>query len=108
MLESLKVEFQILSNAIICMCLRNQIIQEDAVIIDSKSDCQYVNKSGKIQIHKGINKVVNHQLKEFSKHCRLKGGQNFQLVIEEQYNLIILMIFKIIDWWEVLQNPVIE
>jgi hypothetical protein len=51
---------------------------------------------------------MNYQLKEFSKHCRLKGGQNFRVVIEEQYNLIILTVFKMIDCWEVLQDPAIE
>jgi hypothetical protein len=86
----------------------NQITREEAVIIDSKYDCQYVNKSWKIQIHKGINKILNHQLKEFSKHCRLKGGQKFRIVIEEKYNLIILTVFKMIDRWEVLKDPAIE
>jgi hypothetical protein len=64
--------------------LRNQIIQEDGIIIDSKYDCQYIQNENKIKIHKGINKIMKHQI--FSKHCRLKGGQNFRIVIEEQYN----------------------
>jgi hypothetical protein len=59
-------------------------------------------------MHKGINRIMNHQLYEFSKRCRLKGGENFRELIEEQYNLIILTVFKMIDWWEVLQDPVIE
>jgi hypothetical protein len=88
--------------------LSSQIIQEETVIIDSKYDYQYVNKSGKIQIHRGINKITNYHLNEFSKHCRLKGGENFRLIIEKQYNLIILTVLKIVDWWEVLQDPMIE
>jgi hypothetical protein len=88
--------------------LSNQIIPEEAVINDSKYDCQYVNKSWKIQIHKGIDKIAKHHLNEFSKHCRLKGGEKFRLIIEEQYNLIVLTVFKMIDWWEVLQDPMIE
>jgi hypothetical protein len=97
-MESFNIYFQNLSNAIQFKKLSNQIIQEEAIIIDSKYDCQYVNKNSKIQIHKGINKIMNHQLKEFSKHCRLKGGQNFRLIIEEQHNLIILTVFKMVDW----------
>jgi hypothetical protein len=48
---------------------------------------------------------MNHQI---FKHCRLKGGQNFRIIIEEQYNLIILTVFKMIDWWGVLQDPEVE
>jgi hypothetical protein len=39
---------------------------------------------------------------------QIKGGENFRIIIEEQYNLIVLTVFKMINWWEVLQDPVIE
>jgi hypothetical protein len=48
------------------------------------------------------------QLYKFHKRSRLKGGANFGVIIEEQYNVIILTVFKMVDWWEVLQDPMIE
>jgi hypothetical protein len=75
-------------------------MQKEAVIIDSKYDCQYNNNLITIHIHKGINRFMNHQIYKFSKHCRLKGGGNFRIIIEEQYNLIVLTVFKMIDWWK--------
>jgi hypothetical protein len=39
---------------------------------------------------------------------RIEIGEDFRIIIEEQYNLIVLTVFKMIDWWEVLQDSVIE
>jgi hypothetical protein len=77
--------------------ISNHSIQKEAVIIDSKYDCQYNNNLIKIHIHKGVNRIMNHQIHEFSKRCRLKGGENFRIIIEDQYNLIVLTVFKMID-----------
>jgi hypothetical protein len=79
--------------------MNNQSIQEEAVIIDSKYDCQYSNNLKKIHIHKGVNRIMNNQIHEFSKRCRIKDEENFRIIIKEQYNLIVLTVFKMIDWW---------
>jgi hypothetical protein len=106
--EIIKREFEEIQNLTQFKTFSNQITQEDAIVIDSKYDCHYVQNNDKIQIHRGINKIMKSQLKSFSKYCRLKGGQNFRIIIEEQYNLIIFTVFKMIDWWEVLQEPIIN
>jgi hypothetical protein len=85
-----------IQNLIQFMTFRNQINQEDGIIIDSIYDCQFSQNKSKISIHKGINKIRNSQI--FPK-CILKGGQNFRIMIEEQYNLIVLTVFIMTDWW---------
>jgi hypothetical protein len=91
-----EMELNMIQNIIQFKTFRNQTTQEDEIIIDSIYDCQFIHDKNKISIHKGINKISNSQLS--TERCKLKGGQRFRAIIEEQYNLIILTVFNMIDW----------
>jgi hypothetical protein len=73
-----RIDRIITQNIIQFSTFRNQITQEDGIIIDSIYDCQLSQYRNKTSIHKGINKIQNSQI--FSKKCRLKGGQRFRAI----------------------------
>jgi hypothetical protein len=90
--------------------INNLIIQKELIIIDSNYNCLYYDHSFKVYISKGINrfekfrKLYNSLIgKKLWQHS-LMGREKFRIIIEDEYNLIVLTVFQMTDWREILQS----
>jgi hypothetical protein len=80
------------------------------IIIDSNFEFIIIISKTKFIIRKGINIFrSSNQLYSTVIRCNrsLKGGENYRIVIEEQYNLIILTVLQMTEWKEILEDPML-